>query len=80
MTERAIKKSADINSARIRRARKSAGITEQINTWARWKALGFEVQHGSKALLGLDLLYPSKGFGAVYKARFFGRSQVQPIA
>ena len=80
MTERAISKAADINSARIRRAKKSAGVTEQINTWARWKSSGYEVIHGSKALFGVELLYPSRGFGEVYKARFFGISQVTPMA
>ena len=45
-----------------------------------WKKLGYEVIHGSKALFGADLIWGSKGDGAIYKARFFGRSQVQEVA
>ena len=44
------------------------------------KKLGYEVIHGSKALFGADLIWGSKGDGAIYKARFFGRSQVQEVA
>lgn len=73
-------KAAPINAARIAAAKAQAGITEETNTWAGWKALGFEVIHESKALFGCDLIYGSKGDGAIYKARFFGRSQVAAIA
>lgn len=73
-------KAAPVNAERIEAAKASAGITEDTNTWAGWKALGFEVIHGSKALFGADLIYGSKGDGAIYKARFFGASQVQVIA
>ncbi len=73
-------KAEPINRQRIDEAKAEAGITEEANTWAGWKALGFEVIHGSKALFGVDLLYGSKGDGAIYKARFFGASQVQAIA
>ena len=45
-----------------------------------WRDLGYEVIHESKALFGADLIYASKGDGAIYKARFFGASQVQAIA
>ena len=72
-------KAEAINAARIEAAKAEAGITEQTETWAGWKALGYEVQHGSKALFGCDLIYGSKGDGAIYKARFFGASQVQAI-
>lgn len=41
--------------------------------------LGYEVIHGSKALFGCALIWGSKGDGAIYKASFFGRSQVQEI-
>ena len=67
------------NAARIEEAKTEAGITEQTNTWAGWKALGFEVIHGSKALFGCELVHGSKGDGAIYRASFFGASQVQPI-
>lgn len=72
-------KAEPINAQRIEEAKAAAGITEQTETWAGWKALGLEVIHGSKALFGVDLIYGSKGDGATYKARFFGLSQVQPV-
>ena len=75
-----IAKAAEVNADRIRSAKETAGITEQTETWAGWKALGYEVIHGSKALFGCELIYGAKGDGAVYKARFFGRSQVQAVA
>lgn len=73
-------KAEPINAARIETAKTEAGITEQTNTWAGWKDLGYEVIHGSKALFGCTLIYGSKGDGATYKASFFGASQVQAIA
>lgn len=73
-------KAEPINAQRVEDAKAAAGITEDTNTWAGWKALGFEVIHGSKALFGADLIHGSKGDGAIYKARFFGASQVQAIA
>lgn len=73
-------KAEPINAARIAAAKAEAGITEETNTWYRWKELGYEVIHESKALFGCDLIYGSKGDGAIYKARFFGRSQVAAIA
>ena len=73
-------KAEPVNAARIAAAKAQAGITEETNTWAGWKALGFEVIHESKALFGCDLIYGSKGDGAIYKARFFGRSQVAAVA
>ena len=72
-------KAAPVNAQRIAEAKAAAGIAEDTDTWAGWKAAGFEVIHGSKALFGADLIYASRGDGAVYKARFFGRSQVQPV-
>ena len=72
-------KAAPVNAARIESAKAAAGITEQTETWSGWKALGFEVVHGMKALFGVDLIYASRGDGEIYKARFFGASQVQPI-
>ncbi len=73
-------KAEPVNAERIEAAKAAAGITEQTETWAGWKKLGYEVIHGSKALFGCDLIYGSKGDGAIYKARFFGASQVQPVA
>ena len=72
-------KSRPENENRIRTAKAAAGITEETATWSDWKKAGYEVIHGSKALFGCDLIYASKGDGAIYKARFFGASQVQPL-
>lgn len=72
-------KAEELNAKRIERAKMAAGIIEETNTWSGWKKLGYEVLHGSKALFGTELIWGSKGDGAIYKARFFGRSQVQEI-
>ena len=72
-------KAAETNEKRIQTAKQAAGIQEQTETWSGWKALGYEVIHGSKALFGADLIHGSRGDGAIYKARFFGRSQVQEL-
>ena len=73
-------KAEPVNAQRIEEAKAAAGVVEDTNTWAGWKALGREVLHGSKALFGAVLIWGSKGDGAEYKARFFSRSQVQPIS
>ena len=73
-------KAEPVNAERIQTAKNEAGITEQTETWSRWKELGYEVRHGSKSLFGAELIYGAKGDGAVYKARFFGKSQVQAVA
>ena len=72
-------KAAPVNAERIEAAKTAAGITEECRTWSDWKKAGYEVIHGSRALFGCDLIYGSKGDGAVYKARFFGRSQVEQL-
>ena len=68
-----------INAERIQLAQESAGVSEPVNTWAGWKAAGYEVQHGAKALFQAVLIHSSKGDSATYKASFFGASQVRPI-
>ena len=73
-------KAEEVNAKRIEAAKATAGVEEEINTWSGWKKLGYEVIHGSKALFGADLIWGSRGDGAIYKARFFGRSQVQELA
>lgn len=73
-------KAEEVNAKRIEAAKQAAGVTEETNTWSGWKELGYEVIHGSKSLFGTELIWGSKGDGAIYKARFFGRSQVQAIA
>lgn len=71
-----VAKSEPINAARVDAARVAAGITEAVNTWAGWRDLGFEVEHGSKAVFQTILLHPSKGDTATYTASFFTASQV----
>lgn len=73
-------KAVEINQKRIEDAKATAGVEEETNTWSGWKELGYGVIHGSRALFGADLIWGSRGDGKVYKARFFGRSQVQPVA
>lgn len=73
-------KAEEVNAKRIEDVKAAAGIDEETNTWSGWKQLGYEVIHGSKALFGADLIWGSKGDGKIYKARFFGRSQVQELA
>lgn len=68
-------KAVPINARRIEAAKAAAGVSEQVATWAGWKALGCEVRHGEKALFGCDLIWGSRG--TTYKARFFGASQVE---
>lgn len=72
-------KAEEINEKRVEEAKRVAGVTEETATWSTWKALGYEVIHGSKALFGCNLIWGSKGDGQIYKARFFGKSQVQAI-
>ena len=72
-------KSEEINVKRIENAKQAAGITEETNTFAKWKELGYKVVHGSKALFGCSLIWGSRGDGAEYKASFFGKSQVETI-
>ena len=73
-------KGEKINAQRIEKAKAAAGITEEVNTWSGWKALGREVIHGSKALFGADLIWGSKGDNKIYRANFFGMSQTAEIA
>lgn len=72
-------KAEPINAQRIEAARLAAGVSEAVNTWSGWRDLGLMVEHGSKCLFQCDLVHASKGDGAVYRASFFGASQVQPI-
>ena len=73
-------KAVEINQNRIEQAKTAAGIEEETATWSEWKKLGYEVIHGSRALFGCELIWGSRGDGQTYKARFFGRSQVQQMA
>lgn len=73
-------KAEPVNADRIEAAKAAAGIVEPVNTWAGWKAQGFTVKHGSKALFRAALVHSSKGDGASYTASFFGASQVEADA
>lgn len=72
-------KAAPVNAQRIEEAQQTAGITEPVNTWAGWKAAGYMVEHGAKALFQAVLIHSSKGDGQIYRASFFGASQVKPL-
>lgn len=72
-------KAEEINAKRIETAKQAAGVTEETNTYSKWKEFGYKVVHGSKALFGCSLSWGSRGDNKEYKASFFGISQVQPI-
>ena len=72
-------KAAPVNSQRIEEAQQAAGVAEPVNTWAGWKAAGYMVEHGAKALFQAVLIHSSKGDGQTYRASFFGASQVKPL-
>ena len=72
-------KAQPINAERIQRAQESAGVMEPVNTWAGWKAAGYMVEHGAKALFQAVLIHSSKGDGQTYRASFFAASQVKPL-
>ena len=72
-------KARSVNDAKIKVAAAEAGVSEKVNTWYGWKQLGYMVEHGSKALFSVNLIYASKGDGAIYRASFFGASQVQAV-
>ena len=72
-------KAAPVNAKRIEEAQQAAGVAEPVNTWAGWKAAGYMVEHGAKALFQAVLIHSSRGDGQTYRASFFGASQVQPL-
>lgn len=72
-------KAEPINATRIAAVAYAAGISEAVNTWAGWRALGREVIHGSKCLFQAVLIYGSHGDGATYTGSFFGESQTAPV-
>ena len=72
-------KAAPVNAQRIEEAQQAAGITEPVNAWAGWKAAGYMVEHGAKALFQAVLIHSSRGDGQTYRASFFGASQVKPL-
>ena len=72
-------KSAPINEAIIQLGKLCANVSEEVNTWSGWYNLGYEVIHGSKMLFQVELVHASKGDGVMYKASFFGWSQVVPV-
>lgn len=72
-------KAEPINEQRVNEAKTAAGISEETHSWAGWKALGFEVQHGSKCLFQTVVIDAAKGDGKTKVKSYFGASQVQPI-
>lgn len=68
----------EINGQIIEAAKAEAQVTEQTETWAGWKALGYEVVHGSKALFQARI-HSSRTKSGWFTASFFGNSQVQAI-
>lgn len=72
-------KAEPINEQRVTEAKTAAGITEETHSWAGWKAMGFEVVHGSKCLFQAVVVDAAKGDGKTKVKSYFGASQVQPI-
>ena len=72
-------KAEEFNTKSIEVEKLAASITEETNTFAKWKELGYKVKHGASALFGCSLIWGSRGDGATYKASFFGKSQVEAI-
>lgn len=54
-------KAAPVNAQRIEEAQQTARITEPVNTWAGWKAAGYMVEHGAKALFQAVLIHQQQG-------------------
>lgn len=72
-------KAEPVNEQRVTDAKTAAGITEETHSWAGWKALGFEVVHGSKCLFQAVVVDAAKGDGKTKVKSYFGMSQVQRI-
>ena len=66
------------NTKAHKKAKATAGVTEDTHTWAGWRDLGYEVIHESKALYKVVLADPATKSGKRI-ACYFGMSQVQPI-
>lgn len=73
-------KAEPVNAQRIEAAKAAAGISSECNTYTGWLAKGFKVIHGMKAAFGVELIWGSKGDGAIYKASFFTAEQVEAAA
>ncbi len=67
------------NEQRVQDAKAAAGITEEAHSWYGWKAMGFEVVHGSKCLFQAVVVDAAKGDGKTKVKSYFGVSQVQRI-
>lgn len=66
------------NAKTRREAKETAGITEDTHTWAGWKALGYEVIHGSTSLYKVTLTDPTTKKGTRVQS-YFGAHQTQPV-
>ena len=67
------------NAKAHRTAKAAAGITEETHTWSKWRELGKEVIHESKALYKVLTLDPGTKNGTRVVC-YFGLSQVQAMA
>lgn len=52
--------------------------TKEFHTWAGWRALGYEVIHGSTAAFTVRMIDPATKSGTRMKS-YFTAGQVQPI-
>lgn len=76
------------NAEIIRTAQVLHNITEEVHTYGKWKAMGYQVKRGSKALFKTTIWkYTSRkndegeteSHMFMKSAGFFGRSQVEKI-
>ena len=72
-------KAEPFNAGLIEAAKMEYGVDEEVKTWYGWKEAGYMVRHGEKRLFMVELVYATKGDGAMYKGSFFGRSQVEAV-
>ena len=71
-------KAAEANADRIRAAKGTAGITEEVHTWYGWKAAGREVIHEMKALFQVKVIDGATKTGERIIS-YFGLSQTEII-
>ena len=73
-------KAEPINHERIEGIKRAIGMEgREVHTWAGWKALGYEVEHGEKAAFQITLIDGSRGDGKTFKASFFTGLQTRKI-
>jgi len=65
---------------RIATAKAESGITETLRTWAGFRDVGREVDHGEEHVLRVVIPYPAWGDGRTKVIDFFTESQTHVIA